>query len=111
VKFYPTYYELGGKGFEPTHIAVVDLVSLLKACGEEKKLPRLQEIDVRILKHLNTAKFAARLSDLEAELNVPRQTVGKRLKVLRALGLTHRPKGQKGGDIISTPGRNFLKTL
>jgi hypothetical protein len=111
VKFYPMYYELGGKGFEPTHNAAIDLVFLLKTCGEEKKLPRLQEIDVKILKHLNTAKFAQKLSDLEAELNVPCETVNKRLKVLRALGLTHRPKGQKGGDTISTPGRNFLKKL
>lgn len=110
-KFYPRYYELGGEGFEPTHNAVVDLVCLLESCGGEKRLPRLQEIDVRILKHLNTAKFARKLSDLEAELNVPRETVGKRLKVLRALGLTHRPQGQKGGDIISTSGKNFLKTL
>jgi DNA-binding transcriptional ArsR family regulator len=110
-KFYPRYYELSGTGFEPTHNAAVDLVSLLKACGEEKKLPRLQEIDVKILKHLNSAKFAQKLSDLEAELNVPRQTVGKRMKVLRALGLTHRPKGQKGGEAISTPGKNFLKKL
>jgi len=111
VKFYPMYYDLGGTGFEPTNNAVVDLVCLLESCGGEKRLPRLQEIDVRILKHLNTAEFARKLSDLEAELNVPRQTVGKRLKVLRALGLTHRPQGQKGGDAISTPGKNFLKTL
>ncbi len=110
-KFYPRYYELGGTGFEPTHNAVVDLICLLESSGGEKRLPRLQEIDVKILKHLNTAKFAKRLSDLETELNVPRETVGKRLEVLRALGLTHRPQGQKGGDAISTPGKNFLKTL
>ena len=110
-KFYPRFYELGGTGFEPTSNAAIDLVSLLKACGEEKKLPRLQEIDVKILKYLNTAKFTQKLSDLEAKLNVPRVTVGKRLKILRALGLTHRPQGQKGGDAISTPGSNFLKTL
>jgi len=110
-KFYPRYYELGGTGFEPTNNAAVDLVCLLESIGGEKRLPRLQEIDVRILKHLNTAEFARKLSDLETELNVPRQTVGKRLKVLRALGLTHRPHGQMGGDTISTPGRNFLKTL
>ena len=110
-KFYPRYYELGGTGFEPTNNAVVDLVCLLESCGGEKRLPILQEIDVRILKHLNTAEFARKLSDLETELKVPRETVGKRLKVLRALGLTHRPEGQKGGDTISTPGKNFLKTL
>ncbi|HCO96151.1 MAG TPA: hypothetical protein DIU00_19790 [Phycisphaerales bacterium] len=110
-KFYPIYYELGGTGFEPTNSAAVDLVCLLESCGGEKRLPRLQEIDVRILKHLNTAEFAGKLGDLEAELNLPRATVGKRLKVLRALGLTHRPQGQKGGDAISTPGKNFLKTL
>jgi len=110
-KFYPRYYEFGGTGFEPTNNAVVDLVCLLESCGGEKKLPRLQEIDVKILMYLNTAEFAKKLSDLEAELNVPRETVSKRLKVLRSLGLTHRPKGQKGGDAISTPGRNFLKKL
>jgi hypothetical protein len=111
VKFYPIYYELGGAGFEPTHHAAVDLVSLLKACGGQKRLPRLQEIDVKILKYLNTTEFAKRLSDLETELDVSHETVGKRMKVLRSLGLTHRPKGQKGGDAISTSGRNFLKTL
>jgi len=111
VKFYPMYYELGGTGFEPTHNAAFDLVNLLESCGGEKRLPRLQEIDVKILKHLNSAEFAKKLRDLEAELNVPRQTVGKRLKVLRSLGLTHRPKGQKGGDAISMLGKNFLKTL
>ena len=110
-KFYPRYYELDGTGFEPTNNAVVDLVCLLESSGGEKRLPRLQEIDVKILKHLNTAEFAKKLSDLETELKVPRETVGKRLEVLRALGLTHRPQGQKGGDAISTPGKNFLKTL
>ena len=110
-KFYPMYRELGGTGFEPTNNAADGLVRLLELCGEKRRLPKLQEIDIRILKHLNMAKLAKRLSDLEADLNVPRETVGKRLKVLRALGLTHRPQGQKGVDAISTPGKNFLKTL
>jgi transcriptional antiterminator len=86
-KFYPRYYELGGTGFEPTHNAAADLVSLLESCGEEKRLPRLQEIDVKILKHLNTTEFTKRLSDLETELNVPRETVSKSLQVLRKIGL------------------------
>ena len=111
VKFYPRHYELGGTGFEPTSNAAVDLVCLLESCGGKKRLPRLQEIDVKILKHLNTAEFAKRLNDLETELNVPRDTVGKRLKVLRELGLIHRLKGPAEGDAISTPGKNFLKTL
>lgn len=110
-KFYPRHYELGGTGFEPTNNTAVDLVCMLESCGGEKRLPRLQEIDVKILKHLNTAKFAKKLSDLEMELNVPRETVDKRLKYLRELGLIHRPKGQAGGDAISITGKNFLKTL
>ncbi len=111
VKFYPMYYELGGTGFEPTYNAVVDLVSLLESCGGEKRLPRLQEIDVKILKYLNTAEFAQRLSDLEAELNVPRETVSKRLEILRKLGLTHLTQNQKDAEAISARGRNFLETL
>jgi len=111
VKFYPMYRKLGGTGFEPTDNATDGLVHLLELCGEKRRLPRLQEIDVRILKYLNTAKFAKRQTDLETVLNVPIETVGKRLKVLRALGLIHRPQGQKGGDAISTPGKNFLKKL
>jgi hypothetical protein len=111
VKFYPVYYELGGTGFEPTHNALVDLVGLLESCGGEKRLPRLQEIDVKILKHLNTAQFAKKLDDLEAELDVPRETIGKSLQLLQALGLTHRPQGQKGGQAISPQGRDFLKKL
>lgn len=111
VKFYPIYYELGGTGFEPTHDAAVDLLNLLESCGGNKRLPRLQEIDVKILKHLNTAEFAKKLSDLETELNVPRETVDKRLKVLRKLGLTHLTQDQKDAEAISAEGRNFLETL
>ena len=111
VKFYPVYYELGGAGFEPTHNAVVDLVGLLESCGGEKRLPRLQEIDVKILKHLNTAEFAKKLSDLEAELDVPQETVSKRLQLLQVLGLTHQPQDQKDEQVISQQGRDFLKTL
>ncbi len=110
VKFYPIFYELGGTGFEPTHNAAVDLVSLLESCGEEKRLPRLQEIDVKILKHLNTTEFAKRLSDLETELNVPRETVSKSLQVLRKIGLTH-PAQDQGAEAISAQGKKFLKTL
>jgi biotin operon repressor len=111
VKFYPMYYELGGTGFEPTHNAAADLVNLLESCGGEKRLPRLQEIDVKILMYLNTAEFAKKLSDLEAELNVPRETVSKRLEILRKLGLTHLTQDQKGAEAISAQGRNFLKKL
>ena len=111
VKFYPMYYELGGTGFEPTHNATVDLVNLLESCGGEKRLPRLQEIDVKILKHLNTADFAQRLSDLETELNVPREAVSKRLEILRKLGLTHLTQDQKDAEAISAQGKNFLETL
>ena len=111
VKFYPMYYELGGTGFEPTHNAAVDLVNLLESCGGEKRLPRLQEIDVKILKHLNISEFAQKLSDLEAELDVPSETVSKRLEILRKLGLTHLTQDQKGAEAISAPGRDFLKTL
>jgi hypothetical protein len=111
VKFYPMFYELCGTGFEPTYNAAVDLVNLLESCGGEKRLPRLQEIDVKILKHLNTAEFAQRLSDLEAELNVPRETVSKSLQVLRKIGLTHPAQDQKGAEVISTSGKDFLKTL
>ena len=111
VKFYPIYYELGGTGFEPTHNAAVDLVNLLESCGGEKRLLRLQEIDVKILRHLNASEFAKKLSDLEEELDVPRETVSKRLQLLQALGLTHRPQGQKDGQAISSQGRDFLKKL
>jgi hypothetical protein len=111
VKFYPMYYELGGTGFQPTYNAAIDLVNLLESCGAEKRLPRLQEIDVKILKHLNTAELAKKLSDLEAELDVPRETVGKSLQVLRMIGLTHPAQGQKGAEAISAQGRDFLKTL
>ena len=111
VKFYPVYYELGGTGFEPTHNATIDLVNLLESCGGEKRLPRLQEIDVKILKYLNTAEFAKKLSDLEAELNVPHETVSKRLEILRKLGLTHLTEDQKDAEAISAQGRNFLETL
>ena len=111
VKFYPMYYDLGGTGFEPTHNAAVDLVNLLESCGGEKRLPRLQEIDVKILKHLNTSEFAKKLSDLEVELDVPRQTISKRLEILRKLGLTHLTQDKKGAEAISIKGRDFLKTL
>jgi hypothetical protein len=110
-KFYPRYRELGGTGFEPANNAADGLVHLLELCGEKKRLPRLQEIDVGILKYLNTAELAKRQADLETKLGVPRKTVEKRLKYLRELGLIFRPQGRTGGDAISKQGRNFLKTL
>jgi len=110
-KFYPMYRELGGTGFEPVNNAADGLVRLLELCGEKRRLPRLQEIDVRILKYLNTAELAKRQADLETKLGVPRKTVGKRLKFLRELGLIFRPQGRTGGEAISTQGKHFLKTL
>lgn len=111
VKFYPIYYELEGTGFDPTYDAAADLVNLLESCGEKKRLPRLQEIDVKILKYLNTAEFAKQLSDLEVELSLPREKVSKRLQVLRKFGLTCLKHGKERGEKISTQGRDFLKEL
>jgi len=110
-KFYLRYCELSGTDFEPMNNAADALVRLLELCGEEKRLPKLQEIDVRILKHLNTAEFTKMQADLEMELRVSRRTIGKRLKYLRELGLTHQPQGQTGGEAISIQGKHFLKTL
>ena len=109
--FYRRYYELGGTGFEPTNNADVDLARLLELCGEDKRLPRLQEIDVKILKHLNEAEFTKMQAELEMELNIPRKTIGKRLRRLRGLGLTHRVLGKRGGEAISALGRHLLEKL
>jgi len=46
------------------------LARLLELCGEQKRLPRLQEIDVKILKYLHISKLAKKQSDLETELKV-----------------------------------------
>ena len=65
-RFYRRYRELGGGGFEPAHNPAVGLVRLLELCGGPKRLPRLQEIDVKILKHLHTSELAKELSVLDA---------------------------------------------
>ena len=110
-RFYRRYRELGGGGFEPAENAAASLERLLELCGEQKRLPRLQEIDVRILKHLHTCEFAKNQSDLETEVKVSRAAVGKRLKCLRQLGLIERIRGRASGEVISPEGERFLKKL
>jgi len=109
--FYRRYRELGGGGFEPAENAVVGLARLLELCGEQKRLPQLQEIDIKILKYLRTSEFAKKQSDLETELKVSREAVGKRLKCLRQLGLIERIRGQAGGEVISSEGERLLKKV
>lgn len=110
-RFYRQYRELGGASFEPAEDAGAGLERLLELCGGQKRLPRLQEIDVKILKHLHSCEFAHEQSDLEAELKVSRAAVGKRLKCLRQLGLIERIRGQASGEAISREGKRFLKRL
>ncbi|MHC4166947.1 MAG: winged helix-turn-helix domain-containing protein [Planctomycetota bacterium] len=110
-RFYRRYRELGGGGFEPAENAAAGLGRLLELCGGQKRLPRLQEIDVRILKHLHTCEFAKKQSDLEAELKVSRAAVDKRLKCLRRLGLIERIRGRAGGEVISRAGERLLEKL
>ena len=107
-RFYRLYRQLGGGGFEPAQNGAVGLVRLLELCGEQKRLPRLQEIDVKILKYLHASELAKKQSDLETELKVSRSTVGKRLKCLRQLGLIERIQGQESGQVISSEGERFL---
>ncbi len=110
-RFYRRYRELGGGGFEPAEDTAVGLVRLLELCGEQKRLPRLQEIDIRILKYLHTSELAQKQSDLQTELKMSRATVGERLKYLRQLGLIERIRGRESGQVISSEGERFLKKL
>lgn len=110
-RFYRRYRELGGGGFEPGESAAAGLERLLELCGEQKRLPRLQEIDVKILRYLHTCEFGKEQSDLEAELEVSRAAVGKRLKCLWQLGLIERIRGRAGGGVISPEGERFLERL
>ncbi len=110
-RFYRRYRELGGGGFQPADNAAVGLVRLLELCGGQKRLPRLQEIDVRILKYLHTAGLAKEQSDLETELKVSRTTIDKRLNCLRQLGLIERIRGAESGQVISSEGERLLKKL
>jgi DNA-binding MarR family transcriptional regulator len=110
-RFYRRYRELGGGGFEPAEDAATGLERLLALCGEQKRVPRLQEIDIKILKYLHTSEFAKEQSDLESDLKVSRATVGRRLKCLRKLGLTERIRGRESGEVISSRGEHLLKEL
>lgn len=110
-RFYRRYRELGGGGFEPAASASAGLVRLLELCGGQKRLPRLQEIDVKILKYLHTSELVQEKSDLETELRVSRATVDERLKCLRQLGLIERIRGQGSGREISSDGKRFLEEL
>ena len=110
-RFYRRYRELGGGGFHPADNAAVGLVRLLELCGGQKRLPRLQEIDVRILKYLYACELAKKQSDLETELKVSQATVGKRLECLRQLGLIERIRDAESAQEISAEGKRFLKKL
>lgn len=110
-RFYRRYRELGGGGFEPADNAAAGLGRLLELCGGQKRLPRLQEIDVRILKYLHTSELANKQSDLETELKVSQATVGKRLECLRQLGLIERIRDAESAQVVSPEGKRFLKKL
>jgi len=110
-RFYRRYRELGGGGFVPAENAAAGLERLLELCGEQKRLPRLQEIDIKILKYLHACEFAQKQSDLETELKMSRAAADKRLKCLRQLGLIERIKGRAGGQVISPEGERFLKKV
>jgi DNA-binding MarR family transcriptional regulator len=110
-RFYRRYRELDGGDFEPAENAAASLKRLLELCGGQKRLPRLQEIDIKILKHLHTCEFAKKQSDLETELKVSRAAVDKRLKCLRRLGLIERIRGRAGGEVISRAGERLLEKL
>jgi hypothetical protein len=49
--------------------------------------------------------------DIETGTHISRETVGKVLKDLRALGLTHRPEGERGGEGLTETGLELARTL
>jgi hypothetical protein len=106
--FYRLFYELGGTGFEPTDDPAADLAHLLEACGGDKGLPSLQEMDVRILKHLYATAVPSLQSDLASAFDQSRRAIAERLRYLRRLGLTHQPSGRRRGDVLTAKGKELL---
>ena len=109
--FYRPFLELGGTGFEPTGEAAADLKRLLRACGAEKTLPTLQQIDVRILQHLYAVEAPALSADLVETLGKGRRTITERLTYLRRLGLTQRPARRRRGETLTSKARHVLEAV
>ncbi len=72
---------------------------------------KLDEDDISILRYLAKENICKDQQDIAAGTERSRRTIGPRLQVLRELGLTHRPKGNRGGDAITQEGRGLLERL
>lgn len=77
--------------------------------GAISSTPPLDDKDVSILRYLEEMyPLAKSQTDIEAGSLVSRRTIGRRLAKLRDKNLTHRPKGEKGGEAITDQGRKLL---
>ncbi len=79
--------------------------------GPERTLHRDEKDILGVLAEMNQTVVQV---DLEAAMHDSgcrrsRSTIGRRLKLLRARGLVHRPDGDRGGDAITKLGRQALE--
>jgi hypothetical protein len=74
--------------------------------------PTITDKHIMILKALSKARPATlKMADLEAKTQISRRTIGPYLTELRDRGLTHRPRGERSGDTITTQGIALLESL
>jgi hypothetical protein len=71
----------------------------------------LDSEDLAILRALKKAGALQSQYDLETVTHLSRKTIGNRLQKLREVGLTHRPKGERGGEGITELGLKRLEVL
>lgn len=69
----------------------------------------LSEYDLRILFYLRDRQIPSKQVHIAAAAKRDRKTTGEILKQLRELGFTHRPKGPRGGEVITEAGRQFIE--
>ena len=79
-----------------------------KSDDAQSRDPALDADDLTILRELDRAATTLDQYALEEKTPMTRKTIGKRLTVLRKAGLTHRPKGERGGEAITKEGRRAL---
>jgi hypothetical protein len=65
--------------------------------------------DALILRALAEAGTTKTQDDIAVAVSRTGKTVGIRLKLLRKEGLTHRPRGPRGGDAVTPRGRDAIR--
>jgi DNA-binding MarR family transcriptional regulator len=73
--------------------------------------PHLTSNDLRILCYLAKQPLPRTQTEIESGTLVSRKTISKQLDFMRGQGLVERPKGARGGEVITEVGRERIEGI